>query len=184
MRRAASLFNPCLGHRLIGVSAVPILSDQQYLSQYGHSGNSAGKGFSVPISLCANIVLCQSVLTETTGLHSAIRNFDHFTLPTGSNFAYFYALTILTSRPMDFLPHILSIRMVGQQGESWNIVASAPDHRFSYAYKIDPSGPGGFNLKTEFSVDVSAWPKLGTFFVQAWLDGERVAQAPITLRRS
>jgi hypothetical protein len=130
--------------------------------------------------LSANIVLCETVINENTGTQTIVRQFSHINLAPDSESAHFFALTILASQPGDQSPHALQMRMVDRQGRAVIVV---PDFPFVYAFKTDPTGPGGFSLKTEFTVDLTKLVSLGTFLVQAWLDGVWVAQTPITLRR-
>ncbi len=133
--------------------------------------------------LAASLILCETVLEEKSGLQSAIRMLTHLALSAGNNLANFNSLTIITGHPGDTDTHSLQVRMVGEGSNGWYEVASAPVRSFSYGFKIDPNGPGGYNLTTNFSVDVTKLDLASTFFVQAWLDGAHVAQAPITLRR-
>jgi hypothetical protein len=131
--------------------------------------------------LCANIVLCETVINEYTGTQTFVRTFSHLTLDEKQYSAQFFSVTLLTSLPGDLINHVLSVRMVDASGQS---VATAPDRHFAYAYRIDPAGPGGFSLTTKFTVDVTKLASLGTYLIEAWLDGSRVAQAPLTLRRN
>jgi len=128
--------------------------------------------------LAVNAVVCQEVLTEATGLLSAIRIFD--TLTIGSDFAHFYVLTTAVSNPGDRAEHVLKVTMNRWGGEE---VASAPEYRFTYGYNVDFSSPGGFRLTTEFNVDTRPLGPLGRFMVWVFLDGAPVAKAPVTLRR-
>jgi|RhiMetdeSRZDD1v2_1073273.scaffolds.fasta_scaffold1070144_1 hypothetical protein len=133
-----------------------------------------------PIS--ASLVLCESVLIEKTGIVSAIRILTSVNIPLSVNSIRFYALTFLTSPPHDTELHVLRTLMIEERADGWNAIATAPDQTFHYGYAVDQHGPGGFYLSTEFTIDVTKLATSGIFFVQAWLDGERVAQTPITLR--
>jgi hypothetical protein len=133
--------------------------------------------------LSASLVICESVLTEKTEVISAIRIMTSLRIAPDSNFVRFYALTVLTSYPQDTQSHVLRVLMIEKRGDEWEAIATAQDHSFFFGYNVDPSGPGAYFLTTEFVIDVSRLTHMGTCFVQALLDGERVAMAPITLRR-
>ena len=64
----------------------------------------------------------------------------------------FFVLTYLHCTPGDFSSHILKVQMVGR-GDDWAVVAEAKEESFVYGYAIDPSGPGGYMLTTEFTLD-------------------------------
>ena len=70
--------------------------------------------------------------------------------------------------------------MIGFNGVS---VASAPNHPFFYQRNVDPEAPGAFVLTTGFNPDLTNMGQLGTYYIEAWLDGARVAYTPLTLRR-
>jgi hypothetical protein len=134
-----------------------------------------------PVS--ASLIICESVLTEKTGVVSAIRIMDVLTVPALGVQARFFVLTYLHSRPADYLQHVLRIQMVGQDGSDWKIVADAPDHRFVYGYALAALAPGGFVLTTEFNINLIPLGSLGTYLVQAIVDGDLVEQTPLTLQR-
>src|SRR2546428_8064624 len=118
----------------------------------------------------ANLILCESVLTEITGAISAVRIMDALKLNPHSTFARFFILTYLHSHVLDFAPHVLKVRMVGTDGRgNWISVADAPEHRFIYGYKISRSAPGGFLLTTEFNLDLTLLGD-GTYYVEALVD--------------
>jgi hypothetical protein len=137
----------------------------------------------MPDPISASVIVCESVLTEKSGLLSAIRIMDSLRVPPGATIARFFALTRIHAKPLDFLPHVLQVRMVFPAGDDWVPVSTAPDHRFSYGYNIEKTAPGGFNLTTEFNIDLKPLGGLGTYYVQALLDGKYLNQCPITLRR-
>jgi hypothetical protein len=138
---------------------------------------------STPSLLAANLLLCESVLTEDSGLRTAVRIVTHIRLAAGSDTAFFNSLTILTSLPGDHDQHVLKVQMKGEDASQWQVVTEAPDHHFVYGYKQDLRDPGGFSLQTKFAVNVQNLDLSKTFFVEAWLDGERVAHAPLRLLR-
>ena len=109
---------------------------------------------------------------------------DTLTLPAGTVFARFYALTRIDSQPGDFQPHVLQVRLAFPDGGGWVPVATAPDQRFFYGYKLERAGPGGFNLTTEFNIDLRplSWPSK-TYWIQVSLDGQFLNQCPLTLLR-
>lgn len=135
---------------------------------------------STPLS--AAILVCESVLSEVTGGVSAIRIMDVLYCGTLLRSARFFTLTYLHSRPNEFRQHVLQIKMIGRGSDGKTFVAaSAPEQRFVYGYKIDPNGPGAFVLTTEFTLDLSNMGNLGTYMIQAFLDGEIVAETPLRL---
>src|SRR5271169_4451188 len=99
--------------------------------------------------LSANIIVCETVLTEKTDVLSAIRMMDTIKIAPNNNAAHFYALTRVTSQPGDFSQHVLKIQMMHQNGAS---IIEAPECQFSYGYKMDINGLGGFILTTEFTI--------------------------------
>jgi len=60
-------------------------------------------------------------------------------------------------------------------------VSEAKAESFVYGYKVDPSGPGGFMLTTEFTLDPKPLQIPALYFIQALLDGELAVQTPFTL---
>jgi hypothetical protein len=131
----------------------------------------------------ASLIICESVLTEHTGSVSAIRIMDILRVGSAATTARFFVLTYLHSHSFDSVQHTLKVQMLGLRGETWVSVADAPDQNFGYAYRIDPSAPGAFMLTTEFGLNLTTLGPLGTFYVQALVDGVMVAQTPLTLRR-
>jgi hypothetical protein len=135
----------------------------------------------LPMSLMsAGIVVCETVLFEKTDLVSAIRIMSALKLAGGSNFAHFFVLTFLTSHPGDLQQHVLKIQVTEENG---SVLGEAADYHFLYGYKLDVSGPGGFVLSTEFNLDTAAITKPARCLINAFLDGQCVAQTPLTLRR-
>jgi hypothetical protein len=135
---------------------------------------------SVPL---ASIIVCESVLTEKTGVGSAIRIMDILTVGPASLSARFFVMTFLHPTQLDLGTHALKVQMLGLRNANWVIVADAPEYKFSYGYEVDVSGPGALQLTTEFNVDIAALGQLGTFFIQAIVDGNFLIQTPLTLRR-
>ena len=119
--------------------------------------------------LSANVIVCQQVLTEKTELLSAIRIVDTLQISPGYDYAHFSVVTIVVSNPGDIWPHVLKVVMTTWDGRE---VASAADYKFSYGYKADPTGPGGFRLTTQFDVDLRQLDTLGQFLIRVFLDGE------------
>lgn len=131
--------------------------------------------------LSANILLCESVLTEKSEVSSAIRIVNVVTAAPGQATAHFFAHTMLNSQSLEPTPHVLQIQIFTREGQP---VSSAPEYRFVYSNRVDVSGPGAFNLTTEFNIDLSHFPPMAYYVVAAFLDGQRVATTPIMLRRS
>jgi hypothetical protein len=130
--------------------------------------------------LSANVLVCETILTEKTDVLSAIRMMDTIRIAPGNNTVHFYVVTRVTSQPGDFLPHALRIQVTHQAG---SLVIEAREHQFVYGYKLDISGPGGFILTTEFTIDVSGMSLPAGCLVNAFLDGQSVARTPLMLRR-
>jgi len=72
--------------------------------------------------------------------------------------------------------------MIVRLSERWAVVSEATES-FVYGYAVDPSGPGGYMLTTEFTLDPKPLQIPGLYFIQAILDGELATQTPLTLLR-
>jgi hypothetical protein len=134
--------------------------------------------------IAAKIILCESVLTEETGLPSAIRILDMIGLSAGTSSIHFFAITNIHYKPLDFAHHVLSVRLVRLQNGQWNTIAAGDDYGFSFGHRHSLTAPGSVVLTTEFNLPLAQLGELGTFYIQAWLDGEMVTHTPITLRRA
>ncbi len=73
--------------------------------------------------------------------------------------------------------------MVVRAGGDWAVVSEAKAESFVYGYAVDPSGPGGYMLTTEVTLDPKPLQIPGLYFIQAILDGELATQTPLTLLR-
>ena len=133
--------------------------------------------------LAVNLIICEAVLTEkVTDVISAIRIMNCLTVvPATNNFAHFFVVTSVASQPGDHLPHVMQVQMVTRDGQ--RAVAEAPAYTFVYGYKIDPAGPGGFYLTTEFTLDLRPLEPLGHYLICALVNGEIAARSPLMLRR-
>ncbi len=69
-------------------------------------------------------------------------------------------------------------------GGGWETVAETMEREFVYSHRLSLTAPGSCLLTTEFNVNVDLLGTLGTFSLEAWLDGKMVAHTPLTLRRS
>jgi hypothetical protein len=134
-----------------------------------------------PIS--AAVLVCETVLAEKTGGPSAIRIMDSLWIGQFAPVIRFFVLTYLHCHPGDFNSHILKVQMVGRASGDWAVVSEAQAESFVYGYQIDPSGPGGYMLTTEFTLDPKPLQIPGLYFIQAILDGELATQTPFTLLR-
>jgi hypothetical protein len=132
-------------------------------------------------STFVTLIVCESVLREVTGIVSAMRIVDIITTARPS--AHFYTLTLLHTTSVDVIEHSLQIKLMGIQNDQWVQVAQAPEHRFAYSYQVDRYAPGAFALTTEFELDLAPLHLPETYYVQAWLDGELLAQTTLRLRR-
>jgi hypothetical protein len=136
----------------------------------------------MPTPISSSVMVCETVLIEKSDVLSAIRIMDTLTLPAGVAFARFYAVTRINSQPGDFQSHVAQVQMAYLEGTESVSVATAPDHRFFYGYKRDRIGPGGFNLTTEFNIDLKPLTWAGvTYWIQVFLDGQYLNQSPLTL---
>ncbi len=131
--------------------------------------------------LSANVIICESVLTEKTDVTSAIRILNVLTVSPSKNLATFRVHTALASTPTDFEQHVVKVWM--HPLDSAVVAAEAPEYRFVYGRKIDFSGPGAFNLTTDFNLDLRPLGDLGHYLIVVSLDGQLVARTPLTLRR-
>ena len=130
--------------------------------------------------LSANVIICETVLTEKTEVISAVRIMNVLRISGGLNFAKFSSVTFLASEPGDTSPHKIKVQMISSSGD---FVAEAPERWFFYGYNVDPSGPGGYTLTTEFNLDLSPLGTLGSYAVWVFLDDVRVCGAPLIMRR-
>lgn len=129
-----------------------------------------------------SLIVCESVLHEDkTGAVSAIRIMDILMIGNESRFARFFVLSYVHSNPLDFEQHVAHVQLMGFRGGKWVSVSAAPPHSFVYSYRMDPSGPGGLVLTTEFNLNLATLGDLGTFWVQLNIDGVMVEQTPLTL---
>ena len=127
----------------------------------------------------ASLIVCESVLWEKSGLPSAIRIMD--TLVIGaSGIAHFFSLTSLhAAMPVDNSIHALVVQAMDPQGR---IIAAGAPYAFKWTNGPDQSF-AGFRLATEFEFNLDFNTPLGSYVVQAFVDGESVAGVPLTLRR-
>jgi len=132
--------------------------------------------------LSANILVCELVLWEKNDIPTIVRAMSTLGLSETRQFAHFFSVTTLHSQPGDLQPHSLRIVLSDQTGAT---IAQTPPYSFSYGYKIDPSGPGGFILTSEFNLDVRQVRLPMSCLVSAFLDSEldSVAKIPLMLRR-
>jgi hypothetical protein len=132
-------------------------------------------------------IVCEAVLCEKgSEVMSAIRIMDSLKLSPTAVFAHFFVLTFFhAGAASDISNHVATVQMWGPASDSksrnWGVVAKAPDYAFTFTSK-DPSTPKGFCLTTEFNVNLAELGKLGTYFIQIFLDQTIVAQSPLTLQ--
>lgn len=133
--------------------------------------------------LSANLILCESVLTEATGTKTAVRMVNFFTIPyAGNPLIHFFALSFLTCRGPDTSRHVAKVDMV--EITSGVPVAEAPEHPFFYGFAPDiPNGPGAFSLSTEFNLDTSKVRVPSPYLVRLRLNGVVEGQTLLMLRR-
>jgi hypothetical protein len=65
--------------------------------------------------LSANILVCETVLTEKTDMLSAIRMMDTIRVAPSNNSVHFYVVTRVMSQPEDFSQHVLKVQMTNQK---------------------------------------------------------------------
>lgn len=126
----------------------------------------------------ANIVLCESVLSEKSGFLSAMRLINVITFNAQNPRFSFKALTALNAEPGDFAVHSIALQMV--RGDGY-IAAHTMPLQFVYGYAIDPTGPGAYYLTTNFDL-VGSQSLPGNYSVAAFVDDVVVASAPVMLR--
>jgi hypothetical protein len=132
--------------------------------------------------LSANVIVCESVLIEKTDVASAIRMINALTSSPSSSIVRFKVHTTVSSSPLDFQPHVLLVEMRAPDGQ---IFVSAPEYKFVFGNKVDNTGPGFFNLTTDFNLELATLSPMvpTTYMISVYLDGQRVAGTPIMLRR-
>jgi hypothetical protein len=131
--------------------------------------------------LSVSLIICESVLNESTGAASAIRIMDVLTIGKLSRAIRFFVITYLHSYPGDFEEHVAKVRLLAQRNGEWVSAADAPPHAFKYSYRMDPGGPGAFMLSTEFNLEVAKIGELGTFWIQLSVDQKDIERTPLTL---
>ena len=103
---------------------------------------------------------------------------DILAIPTGGA-PHFYALVRINApHPIDLSGHTLIVRAIDPLNRE---IAKTEPRPFRFGYATDPYAPGSFVHATEFNLDSSV--PLGTYDVQALVDGTLVASAPLTLRQ-
>lgn len=133
--------------------------------------------------IVATVVICESVLSEKTGTFSAIRIMDLLKVASQNDVGRFFVLTFLHRHsPMDMAPHALKVMMLGPEDQESVPVAEAPDHIFYFSDAEDLLAPGAFVLATEFNLRVNILPAADTYHIRALVNGEPVAQTPLTQR--
>jgi hypothetical protein len=135
----------------------------------------------VPI-ISANVIACQELLTETTGIFSAIRILSLLNVTRSTTHVNMHSLATVFSTPGDYAEHVMSVRMMTHEGLQ---IAVGEDYPFSFGYNADPEGYGGFSLQTRFNLELAKLPSgLGWFFVWVYVDGEPAAKTNFMLRWS
>lgn len=132
--------------------------------------------------ISASVIICETVLLEKTDVMSAIRIMNVLSIGEGNNFARFSSITFLSSTPGDYSRHVLKVQMLKSTGEP---VAAGQEQPFVYGYRIDPNGSGGYNLTTNFNLDLRTIPApFCQYVIWAFLDDVRVGGATLMLRRA
>jgi hypothetical protein len=131
--------------------------------------------------MSANMAICEAVLTEkTSGVMSLIRTMNVLNITGNLQSARFFTVVSVNSEPGDFAPHNLQVQMFSRSG---SLVASAPEHDFSYGYEFDRMGFGAYTLTTEFVLNLAPMGNLGAYTVVAYVDTKVVARTPLLMRR-
>jgi hypothetical protein len=134
--------------------------------------------------LSANIIICENVLTEIPPFGgpvlTPIRVMGAITLPPGNNSPHFIVLTFLTSQPGDSSLHTVQVKITDKNGALISEAAPVP---FQFGYLLDLHGPGGYNLKSEFTLNVTTWQFPVGCLVSALVDNAMAASTPLMLRR-
>jgi hypothetical protein len=139
----------------------------------------------VNLAVFVSSVVCEAVLCEKhSEVLSAIRIMDSLKITPAATFAHFFVLTFFHAGAAgEVSHHVAKVQMFGPLAESKSerIVAQAPDHSFAFKSK-DQVAPPGYCLTTEFNVQLAELTQLGTYVIQVFLDGNLVAQSPLTLQ--
>ena len=131
--------------------------------------------------LSANLIICESILTESTGAKTAVRIVNFFAIPyAGNPLVRFFALSLLTCKGPDASLQVAKVEMV--EITSGVIVAEAPEFQFLYGF-VDGVEQGAFSLSTEFNVDTSKVRVPAPYQIRLKLNGVVVAQTLLMLRR-
>jgi hypothetical protein len=128
--------------------------------------------------------LCERVLTEASGVSSAIRIVDIFYVPENppENFrVQFFVMLLLKTMPVPKETKIqISVTLIRPTGQREQL-PDPPDQPYLISiFENDPSIPSGFNLNIGLALKGD---ELGTFLLEFNVDGTPVTRVPFTLRR-
>jgi hypothetical protein len=126
----------------------------------------------------ANVFICEDVVKDGSFLN-AIHVFNVITIEKLKQPRFkFKTLAYLTSQPGDTAPHSLAVQMERYDGY---IAAYTTPTQFVFGYAIDPSGPGGYFMTTNFEIDAALYVP-GNYAIVVYVDRQAVASAPLRLR--
>ena len=121
--------------------------------------------------------LCERVLREADGVHSAIRIVDVFYVPdVPGGMMEFRALVSIKAQPGDDSEHLVDWKLENPDGTERLLDGTAKTVTFGSL--LGPKVPGGANLVVHFNIPAEV---LGTHFLHVLLDGEVVLTLPLTL---
>ena len=131
--------------------------------------------------LCADILICDSILQEADGVSSVIRLVDLFTVrpapdvPVEKQVFPIKALVTLKGQIGDSSEHNIRIEMIRPSGENQVLLEKA----IPVASRFGPSIPGGATLVLHIGVIVR---EMGTHYIRLLDDGEELIKVPFTLK--
>ena len=128
----------------------------------------------------ANVFVCEDVVKDGA-LLNAVHIVNVITLERWRQPKFtFKALTYLTSQPGDTASHTFAVQLERYDGY---VAAYSVPIQFVFGYAIDPSGPGGYFMTTNFEVDAALYVP-GNYAVVIYVDRQAVASAALMLRIS
>lgn len=136
-----------------------------------------------PTLIAANLIICEKVLAEQSGVMSAIRIVDVFAFtanPKSPRDKQGVKLTVLSSvrlKPEDASEHSFELKVVFPDGSS-AIAAKAIETSPPVESRRFPQFPTGLNVLGEIGISTT---QTGTHYLCFLFDGIQVARTPFSL---
>jgi len=128
----------------------------------------------------ANVLICEDVVRDGAFLN-AVHVFSVITIERWKQPKFrFKAITHLTSQPGDIIPHNFAVQLERYDGY---VAAYTIPIQFVFGYALDPSGPGGYFMTTNFEIDAQLYVP-GNYAVVVYVDRQAVASTALMLRIS